>query len=199
MIRLKYGNTNTYIIQGSRGNLLVDTDYAGTLPAFYKAIKQNGIQVRDISYVLATHYHPDHMGLVSELMEQGVKLLLPDVQKAQLHFSDEIFARDRLAVKPIDETQATVITCEESRAFLESLGISGEIISTPSHSADSISLILDCGDCFVGDLEPYEYIEAYGENQRLKEDWEKLLAFGAKRIFFAHRPAWDRADAAGIS
>lgn len=54
MIKLKYGNTNTYFIQGNNGGLLVDTDYAETLPAFYKALKQNGIRVNDIQYVMAT-------------------------------------------------------------------------------------------------------------------------------------------------
>ncbi len=38
-IKLKYGNTNTFFIRGMSGNLLVDTDYAGTIPAFYRAIK----------------------------------------------------------------------------------------------------------------------------------------------------------------
>ena len=92
MIKLKYGNTNSFFIQGGSG-LVVDTDYAGTLPAFYKALKQNNIKVRDIGYVLATHYHPDHMGLVGELMGQGVTLLLIDVQKDFVHFSDAIFER----------------------------------------------------------------------------------------------------------
>ena len=59
-IKLKYGNTNTFYIPGDRGGVLVDTDYAGTLPAFYKALKRSGLQVKDIAYVLATHYHPDH-------------------------------------------------------------------------------------------------------------------------------------------
>ena len=45
----------------------------------YGAIKQYNIKVSDISYVLATHYHPDHIGLVSELMKQGVKLLILDM------------------------------------------------------------------------------------------------------------------------
>ena len=40
MIRLKYGNTNTFLIPCSVGCLLLDTDYFGTLPAFYRAIKQ---------------------------------------------------------------------------------------------------------------------------------------------------------------
>ena len=70
-----------FFIQGSNGGLLFDTDYAGTLPAFYRTIKQNGITVKDIEYVLASHYHPDHIGLISELMKQGVKLLLVDVQR----------------------------------------------------------------------------------------------------------------------
>ena len=73
--KLKYGNTNTFFIHGISGNLLIDTDYAGTLPAFYRAIKEHNIKISDITYVLATHYHPDHIGLISELMELGVKLL----------------------------------------------------------------------------------------------------------------------------
>ena len=66
MKKLKYGNTNTFFVQGESGGLLFDTDYAGTLPAFYKAIKQHGIAVKEIEYVLASHYHPDHTGLISE-------------------------------------------------------------------------------------------------------------------------------------
>ena len=122
MIKLKYGNTNSFFIQGGSG-LVVDTDYAGTLTAFYKALKQNNIKVRDIGYVLATHYHPDHMGLVGELMGQGVTLLLIDVQKDFVHFSDAIFERDGLPYVPVDEKQAAVISCGESRAFLKSIGI----------------------------------------------------------------------------
>ncbi len=185
--RLKYGNTNTFFIRGTAGNLLVDTDYAGTLPLFYKEIKRQNISLKDITYVLATHYHPDHMGLVSELMKQGVKLLLVDIQKAYVGFSDEIFAREkRLEVEPICTEDATVITCEESQAFLRRLGIEGEIISTPSHSKDSVSLILDDGTCIVGDLEPLEYLGAYEENGKLRADWERIMCRKPKRICYAH-------------
>lgn len=188
MKKLKYGNTNTFFIQGESGGLLFDTDYAGTLPAFYKAIKQNGIAAKDIKYVLASHYHPDHTGFISALMEQGVELLAVDAQKDFIHYSDGIFAKDNIPYFPIDETQATVISCEESRAFLSCLGIHGEIIRTPSHSEDSITLVLDDGDCFVGDLEPFSYLEAYRENAQLKSDWEHIRSFCPKRIFYAHMP-----------
>ena len=188
MIKLKYGNTNTFFIPGDKGGLLFDTDYAGTLPAFYKAVKRNGIAVKDISYVLASHYHPDHMGLISELMGQGVRLLVVDAQKDFIHYPDGIFARDRIPYFPIDESRATVISCEESREFLSRMGIRGEIIRLPSHSEDSVSLVLDDGDCFVGDLEPFEYLEAYQENVPLKRDWEHILSYHPGRIFYAHRP-----------
>ena len=166
---------------------MIDTDYAGTMPAFYKAIKGLGIKVSDITYVLATHYHPDHIGLVSELMSQGVKLIIMESQTDLVHYSDGIFEKEPyLGYKPIDESQAQVILFEDSRKFLKELGIDGEIISTPSHSEDSISVLLDDGTFVVGDLEPLEYLEAYVDNRKLKADWDTLLRADPQRIIYAH-------------
>ena len=121
-------------------------------------------------------------------MRQGVKLLLIDVQKDAVHYSGRIFARDGIRYSPVNESLATVISCEESGEFLLKLGIRGEVIHTPSHSADSISLILDDGDCIVGDLEPYEYIEAYEDAVSLKRDWDHIFAMEPSRVLYAHRP-----------
>ncbi len=192
MIKLKYGNTNTFFIPGSPGGLLVDTDYAGTLQKFYRAIKSGGVQLGDIAYVMATHYHPDHMGLIGSLMRQGIPLLLMDTQVDAVHYSDRIFARDRLPYLPIDETAASVISCAESRDFLARLGIHGEILPTVSHSPDGVSLILDDGDCLVGDLEPYSYLAAYEANPPLRCDWERILSHHPKQVFYAHAPEWIR-------
>ncbi len=110
VIKLRYGNTNTFLIRETNVNLLIDTDYAGTLPMFYKELKKNNIRLSDISCVLATHYHPDHIGLISELMELGVKLLLVDTQADYVHFSDEIFNRDkRIKYAPINGKEAILI------------------------------------------------------------------------------------------
>ena len=186
-IKLKYGNTNTFFIRGMNGNLLVDTNYAGTLPAFYRAIKEHHIKICDITYVLATHYHPDHIGLISELMRQGVKLLVIDTQYPYIHFADSILGRDHsLDYEPIHEDNAIIISTAESRAFLANIGIDGEIVATTSHSADSISLILDSGECFVGDLEPIEYLAAYEQNDKLKYDWELVMRYAPKTIYYAH-------------
>ena len=120
-------------------------------------------------------------------MELGVKLLLIDTQVEYIHFSDEIFSRDaRMKYVPINKEDAVLVKCKESRVFLHSIGIEGEILSTPSHSKDSISLILDDGFCFVGDLEPIDYLDAYDNNVELKEDWKIVMSRNPKVIFYAH-------------
>ena len=45
-VRIRYGNTNTFLVNG---RLLVDTDYAGTMRAFYGALKANAIRPDSIT------------------------------------------------------------------------------------------------------------------------------------------------------
>ena len=187
IIRIKYGNTNTYLIKGTKANLLVDTDYAGTLPAFYKAIKELGIKVSDINYVLATHYHPDHIGLVSELMDNGVKLIVMKSQTGFIHYSDPIFAKEpHLNYRPIDESNALILKFDDASSFLGSLGIDGNIGRTLSHSEDSIYVSLEDGTFILGDLEPLEYLDAYKDNPLLKTDWDNILMLNPKLLLYAH-------------
>ena len=186
LTKLKYGNTNTYLIHGSAGNLLVDTDRAGTLPVFYKAIKAQNLSISGISCVLATHYHPDHMGIITELMELGVPLVLFDVQLPYIHFSDSIYKKEKNRFyKPIDENRAKVLSCGRSRAFLASLGISGEVIHTPGHSQDSISLLLDDGNAVVGDLPPYSALTAMDDETVLKS-YVNILSRGVTKLHYGH-------------
>ena len=185
--KLKYGNTNTFLIKGTNANLTIDTDYAGTLPAFYKAIKDLGIKVSDINYVLATHYHPDHIGLISELMDQDVKLIIMEPQIEYIHYSDSIFAKEpHLNYKPIDESKALILSFDNARSFLASLGIDGNIGSTASHSEDSIYVSLSDGTFILGDLEPLEYLDAYQDNNALRNDWNKILNRKPKLLLYAH-------------
>lgn len=104
-----------------------------------------------------------------------------------MHFADVIFKREKhLRYESIGEKNATIIACGESRDFLADLGIAGEIIQTASHSEDSISVILDSGECMVGDLVPMEYLVAYEENIALQNDWKLVMSYHPKVIYYAH-------------
>ena len=58
---------------------------------------------------------------------------------------------------------------------LQAEGIAGEILHTPGHSDDSISLLLDDGSLFVGDLNPLYELELH-KGTKIYESWEQLLA-----------------------
>jgi len=79
-----------------------------------------------------------------------------------------------------------IISFQESRQLLDRIGISGEILHTPGHSDDSISLLLDDGSVFTGDLPP----EAYAfDNPVALSSWRLLRERGAIRVYPAHGPS----------
>ncbi len=183
---LRYDNTNTYVISGSNGMLMFDTGWAGTFIKMCKALGEQNLKLSDIKYLVISHFHPDHMGLAGELAKQGVTVVVMESQRDCIHTSDYIFERDkRFAYIPVDDEEVQHVSFKESREFLQKLGIEGSIIPTPGHSDDSISLILDAGDVFVGDLYPLYELEAHDE-PGVQESWQQILALKPKRIFYGH-------------
>ncbi|MCC4367790.1 hypothetical protein CBG04_08520 [Limosilactobacillus reuteri] len=186
IIQLKYGNTKCYLLKGTKKNLLIDADWAGTLPKFFQELGRKKLKVQDIDYLLITHYHPDHMGLATDLMNLGISLVVLDCQMAYIHQSDYIFQKEHNPdFQPINYKHIHKLNLVDSRHFLSDCGISGIILSSPGHSADSISLVLDSGEAFVGDLYPQEQVPLYN-NKVLSHSWKKLISHGANFIYFAH-------------
>ncbi|MGN0536724.1 MAG: MBL fold metallo-hydrolase [Acutalibacteraceae bacterium] len=180
---IKYGNTKCYLIDRK---VLIDTDWAGSLQNFFKCIKQKKILISDIKYLIITHFHPDHMGIAQELSELGINIVVLEEQKDYIHFSDKIFEKEKnTTFKPIEENRIMTISCSESRHFFENIGIHGEIIHTPGHSEDSISILLDNGIAIVGDLYPLYSVPAYN-NKVLEQSWNEILSHDIHLIYYGH-------------
>ncbi|MCM1188334.1 MAG: MBL fold metallo-hydrolase [bacterium] len=186
VIELKYSNTNTYLIRGTDGSILFDTGWAGTFPQFCRVLGEAGAAVQEIRYLFLSHFHPDHMGIAQEIAGCGVKIVAADVQRAHIHDADKVFAKEgNRSYLPIADEGVRFISCAESRALLAECGIAGEVIHTPGHSEDSISLCLDDGLLFVGDLNPLYELELHKGTQ-IEESWNKLLARNPVRVYYGH-------------
>ena len=188
--QLNYSNTNTYLIQGERGRILFDTGWAGSFDAFCRECGKTGVTVQSIDYILISHFHPDHMGIAQNIADCGATIVVIDIQAACIHASDGIFEKEnRKDFIPVADDKVRIITIEESRAFLKESGIDGQILHTPGHSDDSISLCLDDGVLFVGDLNPLYEIELHKGTQ-IEESWNMLLKLKPLRIYYGHaKPA----------
>jgi glyoxylase-like metal-dependent hydrolase (beta-lactamase superfamily II) len=80
-----------------------------------------------------------------------------------------------------------MLTCAASRTFLADLAISGEVIHTPGHSDDSVTLVLDDGAAFTGDLtSPFMVDE--GSAAAVLESWSAVRARKVRTIYPGHGP-----------
>jgi glyoxylase-like metal-dependent hydrolase (beta-lactamase superfamily II) len=149
-------------------------------------LRRMDVPLREIRYGLATHYHIDHAGLAQELKQAGVPLLLLDVQVSAIPLMKR-FTKPRDRYVDIALHDNVTISCAESRALLEGIGIPGEIVHTPGHSEDSVSLLLDDGSAFTGDLSPLGAAVAR-DAAVVSASWRLLRERGARRVYPAHGP-----------
>ena len=188
IVNIGYRSTNYYVLADSAPRLLVDAGWPGTLGAMQHTCSRMGLRLADIPYQLATHYHPDHAGLCQELKRLGVRLIILDTQLAGIPLL-------RTYVKPRDNYtdlvlgDNVILTEGESRDFLARIGIEGEIISTPGHSGDSVTLVLDEGLAFTGDLTPPPMVPQDPADIAY-QSWEKLRVLGVTTVYPGHGPAY---------
>ena len=184
IVNIGYLSTNYWVISAGRSRLLVDLGYPGTMGTMRARLKQMDIPLQEIHYALATHYHIDHAGLAQELKLVGVRLIVLETQVAAIPLMKQ-FTKPRDHYVDISLDGNLTIPASKSRLVLAELGIRGEILSTPGHSDDSVTLLLDDGSAFTGDLTLME--NAWGEQEELvRASWRLLIEHGAKRIYPAH-------------
>jgi endoribonuclease LACTB2 len=186
IVNVGYRSTNYWVVSAGRSRLLVDLGWPGRVGAMLANLKRIKVPLEEIGYGLATHYHIDHAGCAEEMKRLGMRLVVTPEQV------DAIPAMKRW-MKPVDNylditlDNNVVVALEDSRSFLAGLGIPGEIVHTPGHSDDSVSLVLDDGVAFTGDLVLESMVSAEDPHV-VAQSWQKLRERGVRRIYRGHGP-----------
>ena len=186
IIHVGYDSTNYYLLEPDTVGLLIDVGWPGTLPKLLSILKRKGVPFQKIRYLLITHYHPDHAGLAQEMKEQGVRLIVLDSQKPSIPALGR-YMKPGIHYHEISLDGNVDLSADESRIFLLSIGVSGEIIYTPGHSEDSVTLILDEGIAFTGDLTPPMAVTEDSRRQ-VELSWAKIRSHRVKTIYPGHGP-----------
>jgi glyoxylase-like metal-dependent hydrolase (beta-lactamase superfamily II) len=188
IVNVGYRSTNYWVVSAGTSRLLVDLGWPGTMGKMRASLKRMDVPIEEIRYGLATHYHIDHAGLAQELKQAGVPLLVLDVQVSAIPFM-KTWTKPQDRYVDVTMHDNITIAFAESRSVLERIGIPGEIVHTPGHSDDSVSLLLDDGSVFTGDLTPPALVgEQYAPVAAAS--WRMLWERGATRVYPGHGPVW---------
>lgn len=187
IVNVGYQSTNYWVIGAGTSRLIVDLGFPGTMGTLRARLDRMGIPLAELRLALATHYHIDHAGAAQDLKNAGVPLLVLESQVSAIA-PMKAFTKPHDHYTEIVAAGNIVVSFSESRGVLAGLGIDGEILATPGHSDDSVTLLLDDGSAFTGDLTPPGF--ATEEDAELvAASWRVLRDRGAKMLYPGHGPS----------
>lgn len=186
ILNVGYDSTNYYLLDIHGGKLLVDCGWPGTLPKLLAQLKRKGVSPAELKFLLVSHFHPDHAGLAGELQRLGLKLVQMENQADGIAFLEDFFSQKKeFPFVEVSQKDALRLEFADSRKFLAGLGLDGEILHTPGHSDDSVTLVLGEGVAFTGDLKPL-FMARAEDDQVSKASWDKIYRHKITRVLPAH-------------
>jgi hydroxyacylglutathione hydrolase len=192
---------HAFLLLGER-SILVDSGNPGNERRILNVLERYGIEARDLSLILLTHGHWDHLGSAAVIRSIGKTPIA-------LHRADLDLARagsDKL--KAYGFGSSLFESYFSSRRFtplepdillngtetLENYGVNATLLETPGHTKGSISVLLESGEAIIGDLLRGDFVFEnrpnwhffYDDIQTVRSSIQKLSSLELERLYVGH-------------
>ncbi len=209
---------NNYLIDSDAGCILIDTGYAGGFPRFLKKLEKNHIRPEEIKFVFLTHAHDDHAGFLNEVLAatNAEVILHPGaiegLKRGQNSFEGgcstrlaflfcqvlALFGHEDHRYPPIRDEYLGRLVPVDSARFRE-LGFPYEVVETPGHTADHISLLagdrLFCGDAAMNGFPSVRRTIIWIENlPQYRKSWDAILKRSPAMLYPGHGKPFKTSD-----
>lgn len=209
---------NNYLISSKAGYILIDTGYDGSFPRFVKGLEKRRIAPGEIRYVFLTHAHDDHAGFLNEVLAAtDAKVILhpkavEGLKRGQNSFEGgcssrlaflfckvlALFGHGEHRYPPIRAEYLDRLIPIDSDRF-KALDFPFEIIETPGHTADHISLLagdrLFCGDAAMNGFPSTRRTIIWIENlQQYRQSWKAILQRHPAMLYPGHGKPFKTTD-----
>lgn len=199
---------SSYLIETAEALFLVDGGMVGTGQRVLRRIAQIGRKPEQLKFALVTHGHADHFGGLATVQDAsdcaiichpahadtvrtGGSLVSPGLNAfAKIYKRIADIALPRIALPHLRRVFDAV-----DGASLHRFGLAGRILFTPGHSSGDLTLLLDDGSAFVGDLVqgpriprilPPEFSIMAVDAPAMFASWRLLLGSGARMLYPGH-------------
>jgi len=211
IITIPLGFGQCYVLKGD-GVIAIDAGEPKKGLAFAHALEVAEINPQDVNLVVLTHGHWDHIGSAME-----IKLLTGAVltmHRSEVHWLENSLTPLSPGVTPwgkvftalhkvfmpfikIPKAKVDLVLGDEGLSLVD-FGIPGRIVYTPGHSSGSVSVLLDTGEAFVGDLAMNRFplrlspgLPIFADDPAaVVSSWKMLIKLGASTVYPAHGRAF---------